>query len=109
MHKVDDCRRCGREYKWTSGKTTCSRCTGFRPKEVLKAQRDAVARDGKCVECGRAEHLHGHHILSYRERPDLGADLSNIIALCVDCHAVKHPLSPKKFFRDTRKEITRCS
>lgn len=44
-----------------------------------------------CEECGSNHKLQGHHIIPYAERPDLCNEIENIIILCVNCHAKKHP------------------
>ncbi|MEG0146244.1 MAG: HNH endonuclease [Clostridia bacterium] len=32
-----------------------------------------------------------HHIIPVEERPDLGYDLNNLVALCDTCHNRRHP------------------
>lgn len=56
-----------------------------------QAIKEAIKRDGKCIECGSMKHLQGHHKKLVSEYPELAGDLSNIITLCAHCHAEKHP------------------
>lgn len=56
---------------------------------------------GMCAECMRNFDMgYGikprraqmvHHIIPYRERPDLAYDLDNLEALCFECHEQRHP------------------
>ena len=39
-----------------------------------------------CVCCGSTKHIQVHHILPRHIRPDLVVDMTNLIALCKDCH-----------------------
>lgn len=32
-----------------------------------------------------------HHIVPYKERPDLALDENNLVAVCFKCHEEKHP------------------
>lgn len=60
------------------------------PEKLPPSIRQLVLeRDGgQCRKCGRAEHLHAHHIIG---RADGGLDnLANLIALCVACHREWH-------------------
>jgi len=75
-------------------------------KEYQEWMQLILSRDGyKCVECGAEEHLHVHHLESFgklisrlkissvkdaRECEELW-DIDNGQALCVHCHAEKHP------------------
>jgi hypothetical protein len=62
-----------------------------RPYEVTRVIRRRVAEVGKCEECGSTNNLQGHHVRTYSECPDLRCSSSNIMVLCVICHAQKHP------------------
>lgn len=53
--------------------------------------RTVVRAVARCQRCGAVENLHGHHIQSYADRPDLRLDPSNIMVLCAPCHALEHP------------------
>lgn len=52
--------------------------------------RDVRARDGKCLECGRTEDLHAHHIKPKSSHPELILELSNGKTLCYGCHKAEH-------------------
>ena len=44
-------------------------------------------RDGnKCTICGNTEHLHTHHIKTWKTYPELRYELSNGITYCRSCH-----------------------
>lgn len=58
-----------------------------------------VKEEGKCEECGEKENLHGHHIKSYADHPELRSEPSNIQVLCDSCHAGKHPNLARKLFK----------
>lgn len=47
-------------------------------------------RDGKCLECGRTEDLHAHHIKPRSTHPELSFELSNGKTLCYGCHKAEH-------------------
>jgi len=62
----------------------------------------ALARDGgycqDCLEKFRAGIIRKprravmvHHIIPYKERPDLALDLNNLRSLCAKCHEEHHP------------------
>lgn len=62
----------------------------------------ALARDGgycqDCLEKFRAGIIRKprravmvHHIIPYKERPDLALDLNNLRSLCSKCHEEHHP------------------
>lgn len=67
-----------------------------------KCRRAVILRDhGMCVDCmERFRAGYGvkpaaatlvHHIIPYEERPDLALDFDNLVSLCADCHAKRHP------------------
>lgn len=60
-----------------------------------------VKDEGACQECGSTHKLHGHHIKSYSEYPELRSDPLNIQVLCEECHASKHPAMARKLFNGT--------
>jgi len=43
-----------------------------------------------CQKCGAKHKLRTHHIIPYRERPDLALDPNNAILLCEDCEEKEH-------------------
>lgn len=47
-------------------------------------------RDGECLECGRKEDLHAHHIKPKSAFPELIYDLLNGKTLCYRCHKLEH-------------------
>jgi len=58
-------------------------------------------QQGMCAECMRGFELGYvikprriemvHHIIPYKERPDLAYDLDNLEGLCFECHEQRHP------------------
>lgn len=67
-----------------------------------KCRRAVLIRDhGMCVDCmERFKAGYGtrprkatmvHHIIPYEERPDLALNADNLVSLCADCHAKRHP------------------
>lgn len=52
-----------------------------RLRRVILAERPA------CEVCGAREQLEVHHRISVRERPDLRLERSNLVVLCIRCHA----------------------
>lgn len=46
-------------------------------------------RDGKMEHPNRATMV--HHIIEYRDRPDLALSLDNLVSLCDSCHDRRHP------------------
>lgn len=51
-----------------------------------------MSRDkATCQKCGAKEcELHAHHILSYKDHPDLRFDVNNGVVLCFKCHWEVH-------------------
>lgn len=45
--------------------------------------------DFKCVQCGSSNKLEVHHIKRVKDAPELAFDLSNLLTLCRDCHAIE--------------------
>lgn len=61
-----------------------------------------IMRDrGMCYDCMRRFEMgYGikprravlvHHVIPYKERPDLALDENNLVALCSQCHEERHP------------------
>lgn len=65
-------------------------------------------RDGrKCVECGSTDRLHAHHIVRWRDRPDLRYELSNGKTLCYSCHEQVHgPILGSRRFKQAKKSTS---
>ncbi len=40
----------------------------------------------QCVACSSKKSVQVHHVLPRHIRPDLAVDMTNLIALCKDCH-----------------------
>lgn len=54
-----------------------------------RVRREHLAREPRCAACGRDRDLEVHHIVPYRERPELELDAENLVTLCADpCHLV---------------------
>jgi len=47
-------------------------------------------RDQKCMECGKTEDLHAHHIKHKSSHPELSLDVDNGKTLCYSCHKAEH-------------------
>lgn len=67
-----------------------------------KCRKAVMMRDGgMCVDCmERFRAGYGakprratmvHHVVPYEDRPDLGLNADNLVSLCSDCHAKRHP------------------
>ena len=60
-------------------------------KSYKKWAEDVKVNAGhKCKWCESVEKLHSHHILPYRQFPQLQTDISNGICLCSKCHDLIH-------------------
>ena len=44
-----------------------------------------------------------HHIVPYKERPDLALNENNLVALCDRCHEARHPERRQKTEKDEDK------
>lgn len=55
-----------------------------------------------CQECGQKNNLEGHHIKDYRNHIMLRSLKENIMILCRNCHAKKHP-KLKGFIKSEKK------
>ena len=62
-----------------------------RPYNSRRAIKELRKTIKACQECQSTSRLHGHHILSYADHPELVNDKSNILILCAPCRAQKHP------------------
>ncbi len=59
-----------------------------------------IARDKRCLRCGKTERLAGAHIKSVGSYPNMRFDLDNMICLCYACHIHwwhKEPLDAVKW------------
>lgn len=65
--------------------------SGARSSSYRTAIAIRVREEGCCERCGATENLHGHHIKSFAEYPELRNNPSNIEVLCGSCHAAEHP------------------
>lgn len=80
----------------------CSNLAKCKPKQERRGTahglwRDAVLdRDGHtCQHCGGREDLNAHHIMRWRDYPNLRYAVENGIALCWRCHQIAHGKNPK--------------
>lgn len=45
----------------------------------------------RCADCGAEDKpLEIHHVIPRHENPDLAFDIDNVVALCKDCHKIRH-------------------
>lgn len=45
----------------------------------------------RCADCGAEDKpLEIHHVIPKHENPDLAFDINNVVALCQDCHKLRH-------------------
>lgn len=51
-----------------------------------------------CEACGSIHNVVGHHIISFKSRPDLDIP-QNIMALCYICHNQVHTMGRDQFIR----------
>lgn len=85
-----------------------------------KCRRAVLIRDhGMCVDCMErftagygvkpAPAVMVHHVIPYEERPDLALDMNNLVSLCAECHARRHPEKggSRADPRDTDREKTK--
>jgi hypothetical protein len=101
------CKNCGKAFQRKIGNHKMLFCSqscaagrkgaahpswkGGRARHGVRAVRKRVREVGECERCGSVGHLHGHHLKPYSTHPELGADISNILVLCANCHADEHP------------------
>lgn len=57
-----------------------------------KVKPEVSARQGfRCADCGAEDKpLEIHHVIPKHENPDLAFDINNVVALCQDCHKLRH-------------------
>lgn len=57
-----------------------------------KVKPEVSERQGfRCADCGAENKpLEIHHVISRHENPDLAFDIDNVVALCKDCHKIRH-------------------
>ena len=73
----------------------------YRAKMWVKAVKD---RDGwTCVECKSPNRLHAHHIIRWKDRPELRYEISNGVTLCHDCHLLAHGWTNFRWSRQADK------
>ena len=107
--KEKECEICGKVY-WAfksaearSGARYCSqecavisiRSKDFDPQgrssvESMNWVKQVKKRDKCCQKCGEKKRLHAHHILSWKDYPELRFKINNGIALCESCHIETH-------------------
>lgn len=80
-----------------------------------RAREQALRRDrGMCRDCmarfegGAGKRPHRaemvHHIIPIDQRPDLALTLSNLVSLCNECHARRHPEKGRTGGRQTQRQ-----
>lgn len=58
-----------------------------------RSRLEALARDQhRCVQCGRTNRLHVHHIVPWEEGQTNPHALGNLETLCASCHRRRHPM-----------------
>ena len=57
-----------------------------------KVKPEVSERQGfRCADCGSENKpLEIHHVIPKHESPDLAFDINNVVALCHDCHKLRH-------------------
>lgn len=57
-----------------------------------KVKPEVSERQGfRCADCGAENKpLEIHHVIPRHENPDLAFDIDNVVALCHDCHKLRH-------------------
>ena len=82
----------------------------WKQKRIENLKRDHF----ECQDCkARAEkeqrmmHLtratEVHHIVEYKERPEIGLDDDNLVSLCTNCHNLRHGRRPRLFSEPKRR------
>ena len=75
----------------------------YKKKSISEAKR-VTRKKGKCERCGGTKNLQGSHIIPISSSTLIGADLDNILCLCMSCHLYwwhKHPLAASEWFNRT--------
>ena len=70
--------------RWNGGSSDRSFSTRIAIREVSKGVT-------QCHDCHGPGPFDGHHVKSYSGHPELRNDPSNIVMLCIACHAKRHP------------------
>ena len=80
-----------------------------RSGEWPRVRREHLATQPACAACGRAKEVEVHHVVPFRDRPELELDPADLITLCGDpCHLVHgHLLSWKRSNPDVREDAAR--
>lgn len=59
--------------------------------KLKKWAKEVKRRDNyECVQCGKSNELHAHHIKRKSEYPEKALDIDNGKTLCIDCHIEAH-------------------
>ena len=54
-----------------------------------RVRREHLAKEPRCIACGRDGDMEVHHVQPFHERPELELDPDNLVTLCADpCHLV---------------------
>lgn len=67
----------------------------FECQDCIKRARSCEEIKGVALHIRRATEV--HHIMEYKEKPDLGLDDNNLISLCTQCHNLRHGRGPREF------------
>ena len=73
-------------------------------KTLAEWSKAVKERDGKCVECGKCEDLHAHHVKPKSTHPELKLDVSNGKTLCYRCHKAEHERNRPVRIRTSRPQ-----
>ena len=118
------CKQCGVEFRfYTATRKFCSaKCTKLGQKRYYgkehprsnpgskrrgakgnsaaqqKWAAQVLLRDNAtCRHCGISDvKMHAHHVLPWKQYPDLRTDVSNGLTLCVKCHRAVHSKATKE-------------
>lgn len=78
-----------RHYQWKGGTSFLKRDTHATPYKVWRL--NVFVRDGfACQTCGAKKPIQAHHVLFYKDFPDLRFRVDNGITLCKSCHYGLH-------------------
>lgn len=75
----------------------------FECQDCIKRARVVEKNNGVMMHIQRASEV--HHIVEYKERPDLGLDDNNLVSLCISCHNLRHGRRPR-MFQPPKKRVT---
>jgi hypothetical protein len=59
-------------------------------------RKEILDRQPACLNCGAEDNLNVHHILGYKEYPNLAFDSNNSAVLCFSCHTKFHSAYGRK-------------